>query len=148
MWQWLHRILEFLSGPFLPRDDKEATSDRPREQLPEVVFRKLTIVDKTPGNSSIGGADFIEVVYEGVPRWALFRCPCSCGTVISLPLQQHHRPRWTVSVSADGRPILHPSVWQNKGCMSHFWITDGRVFWCDNSGIAPSLARPDLYSRK
>lgn len=148
MWRWLQRIVEFLSVLFPGRDGKDITSHVPREQLPEVFFDQLSIVDKTPGNTSIREKEFVEIVYENVARWVMFRCPCSCGTVISLPLQQHHHPRWTVSASAAGRPTLRPSVWQNKGCMSHFWIRDGRVFWCDDSGIAPSLARPDLYARK
>ncbi|MDM9644782.1 DUF6527 family protein [Rhizobium sp. S163] len=35
-----------------------------------------------------------------------------------------------MSPQAD-RPTLHPSVWRNSGCRSHFWVRRGRIAWCD-----------------
>lgn len=113
---------------------------------PRLHFKSLLVANKTPKNASIGDDEFITVVHENNPYWAMFKCPCGCGTVISLSLQKIHKPSWTVEKTKSGRPSLHPSVWQNKGCCSHFWIKDGRVHWCSNSGIEPWVAEPDHYS--
>ena len=149
MWRLIQNAIQTLSRVFsaskLESVGENVADGRP---LPEVHFDNLIIVDKTPGNDVVGAKQFIEVVYKDVPRWAIFKCPCKCGNTISLPLQRPHSPLWKVTESRAGRPTLHPSVWQKKGCMSHFWIEDGRVFWCRDSGIAPSIARPDLYSRQ
>jgi hypothetical protein len=114
---------------------------------PKIHFNSLQIVNKTPGNAAINENEFIAVIHENTPYWAMFRCPCGCGTVISLSLQKIHKPSWTVEKSKYGRPSLYPSVWQNKGCCSHFWIKGGRVHWCGNSGIEPWIADPEHYSR-
>jgi hypothetical protein len=100
---------------------------------PEVLFESISVVDKTPKNESVGDGEFIMVVYREKPIWALFRCPCGCGHVISLSLQNVHYPNWKVDKSLAGRPTLYPSVNQNNGCYSHFWIEDGRVYWCKKS---------------
>lgn len=99
-----------------------------------IFFDKIIHLTKTPSNDQIKPKEFV-VVEAGKKRyWALFQCPCGCGHVISLSLQKVHRPRWTVKASKGKRPTLAPSVWQNTGCKSHFWISDGRVFWCQSSG--------------
>jgi len=103
----------------------------------EIRFDSLTIFPKAPSNELIGEKEFVIVIYKRKKYWALFRCPCGCGHVISLNLQQSHKPNWSVRSSKDGRPTLSPSVWQNKGCKSHFWISDGRIFWCNSTGEYP-----------
>jgi hypothetical protein len=145
---WIQRIIEFVASLFAPRKKTGTTLAGRDVQLPEILFKEIIVTDKTPSNSAVVPRQFIEVVSQNIPRWVMFKCPCSCGETISLPLQAPHNPRWSVSPSAAGRPDLYPSVWRNKGCMSHFWIEDGRVFWCDNSGVAPHAARPDLYLQR
>lgn len=139
------RIYEFVFPRKQTRNQDIYPSCRPPE--PKVHFNTLKIVSKTPGNAAIKENEFITVIHENTPYWAMFRCPCGCRTVISLSLQRIHKPRWSVKNSKHGRPSLHPSVWQNKGCCSHFWIKDGRVYWCDNTGIEPWIADPEHYSR-
>jgi hypothetical protein len=112
-----------------------------------VYYKTLSILDKTPSNSFIAEKDFITIVNRGKPYWALFRCPCGCGNVISLSLQKGHNPSWTVRKTTAGRPTVNPSIWQNTGCCSHFWIKDGRVYWCNNTGVEPWVAEPLYYSR-
>jgi Family of unknown function (DUF6527) len=58
-------------------------------------------------------------------------CPCGCGKRLEMMLLKDIRPRWDVTVDYRGRPTLHPSVWLNAGCRSHFWIREGKVVWCD-----------------
>ncbi|MGE6743310.1 DUF6527 family protein [Allorhizobium pseudoryzae] len=64
--------------------------------------------------------------------WSVgMRCPCGCGDTIELMLLEEARPRWDVVTDSAGRPSLHPSVWRKTGCMSHFWVRNGRIHWCD-----------------
>ena len=58
------------------------------------------------------------------------RCPCGCGHAIELMLIREVKPRWDLSTDSTGHPTLHPSVWLQGGCRSHFWLRDGRVHWC------------------
>jgi len=103
----------------------------PRRQYkePDVYYNYLTTLNKTPSNDQVGAKDFIVVVLQNKPLWALFRCPCGCRHVISLSLQKIHNPSWNVYKNLSGRPTVYPSVWQTKGCCCHFWIKDGRVYW-------------------
>lgn len=104
----------------------------------EIYFQRITKISNTPSNESINSSDFIEVEYNNKPVWALFKCPCGCQFVITLPLQNSFKPYWTLSESNSCRPTLYPSIWQNKGCFSHFWIEDGIVIWCKNTGSPPT----------
>lgn len=141
----LRRIYEFVF-PKKQAMDLDVCPDRSLSE-PKVHFDFLKIVSKTPGNAAIKEKEFVTVIHKNTPYWAMFRCPCGCGTVISLSLQKNHKPSWSVRKSKHGRPSLHPSVWQNKGCCCHFWIKDGRVYWCGNTGIEPWIADPEHYSR-
>lgn len=142
----VRRIAQLVRDLFGPN---ESPPEAPVAQnvLPNVSFKETVIVEKTPKNDLVAEQEFIVVRYQGTSRWALFRCPCPCKEVISLPLQPPHSPRWQISLSPSGRPNLHPSVWRKKGCMSHFWIEDGRVFWTSDTGVAPWIAKPELYGR-
>ncbi|WP_310503288.1 DUF6527 family protein [Rhizobium sp. BK176] len=59
------------------------------------------------------------------------RCPCGCGDTIELLVAAETKPCWDVAIDEKRRPTLHPSVWRQKGCRSHFWIRRGRVHWCE-----------------
>ncbi|MDF2449514.1 MAG: thiamine biosynthesis protein ThiF [Bacteroidota bacterium] len=103
----------------------------------KIYFNSISYTERTPNNQDIKEGDFIVVKFKNKQYWALFKCPCGCGYVISLSLQKGQQNFWTIRKSKKERPTLYPSVWQNDGCLSHFWITDGRVFWCYNSGTKP-----------
>jgi Family of unknown function (DUF6527) len=130
MFNILHKLISNLFGKS-PDGGKAGHVSRKREtrSKPAAYFTSVIEVDKTPRNDAIGDRDFIMVVHQRKPLWALFRCPCGCGNVISLSLQKLHSPHWRVKKRA-GMPSLYPSVWQNKGCCSHFWIKKGCVQWC------------------
>ena len=113
----------------------------------EVRFWSVDVVDTTPPKGSVGAQDFIVVIYHERPIWAIFCCPCGCGSIVSLSLQKVHSPKWAVTTEGSGRPTLYPSVWRNADCFSHFWISDGRVYWCQNSGIEPWSAEPLYYEK-
>lgn len=123
------------------------TASRPSrlKDLP-IHFREITVTSKTPASTMIADKQLHVVRHNGELYWALFRCPSGCGEVISLPLRSPHVPKWRLSETSDGLPSLYPSVWRNKGCMSHFWIEEGRIVWCGDTGLVPSETRPDLYA--
>ncbi|WP_425388026.1 DUF6527 family protein [Arenimonas malthae] len=70
-------------------------------------------------------------------KWALFFCPCRCGVVICLSLQSVHEPHWRLTTGDLGRPTLFPSVWRDQGCLSHFFVRDGRIHWALDNGTPP-----------
>jgi hypothetical protein len=108
-----------------------------RQPLPDVTFAKIQVVEAPPTNDLIHAGEFFRVVRNGQDKWALFLCPCGCSQVITLSLQRVHKPRWGVTAGEEGRPSLWPSIWRDVGCLSHFWIDHGRVYWCRNTGTFP-----------
>ncbi|MBK7362086.1 MAG: hypothetical protein IPJ01_07260 [Micavibrio sp.] len=107
------------------------------KEPPPVVFAALKVTEKPPKNENISEQDFYYVAPSNKPKWALFKCPCGCGDVITLSMQPVHRPFWRLQETASRRPSLYPSVWRDKGCMSHFWLKDGRIFWVHDTGTSP-----------
>lgn len=67
---------------------------------------------------------------EGFYEYASMLCPCGCRTVLHMNLIPDTRPVWSVTWHKDGTISLHPSVWRQKTCKSHFWFKRGRVQWC------------------
>lgn len=104
---------------------------------PPVIYPSITSVNKAPRNEDVAPGALYFVVNGNKPKWTLFKCPCGCGKVVTLSLQRVHRPHWRLTRTDAARPTLYPSVWRDKGCMSHFWIRDGRVYWCKDTGSAP-----------
>lgn len=144
---WLETAKRWIFGLWCSTtDDKSTISSKARHPLP-LHFNTVEVVDKTPSNASIENKQFVEVVYKNVPRWVLFRCPCGCGEMISLSLQKEHNPSWKLRTDALNHPTLWPSIWRNKGCMSHFWVKNGRIHWCADSGAEPWKMRSDLYQK-
>ena len=108
-----------------------------QQPLPPLVFAAVNNVELPPRNDEVLTGNFYRVVRKGQAKWALFLCPCGCAEVITLSLQRIHSPRWAVKHNKTGRPTMWPSVWRDIGCLSHFWIDDGRVYWCHNTGTSP-----------
>ena len=121
--QWLSNILG--QAPVQTEGHAKPTET----QLP-VHFHEITLVAKPPSNEQVEASKLYYVVSGDKPKWSLFRCPCGCRSVITLSLQSAHRPHWSISTSSTRRPTLYPSVWRDTGCLSHFWVRDGRISWC------------------
>ncbi|MGE0278502.1 MAG: DUF6527 family protein [Alphaproteobacteria bacterium] len=69
---------------------------------------------------------------DGNEDWSVgLRCPCGCGQRLEMMLLKEVKPRWEISVDQKGYPSLHPSVWLQEGCRSHFWLKAGKIVWCD-----------------
>ena len=112
-----------------------------RQPAPAIAFPEIRDVASPPSNEVVQSSIFYRVLRNDQPKWALFLCPCGCRAVVTLSLQFAHRPHWTVRASRNCRPSMRPSVWRDIGCLSHFWIEDGRVYWCSDTGFLPSDAR-------
>jgi hypothetical protein len=67
---------------------------------------------------------------DGFQEHAAMFCPCGCGAILQMNLLPDERPCWSVTQHANGTASLHPSVWRQKECRSHFWFRQGRVVWC------------------
>jgi hypothetical protein len=97
--------------------------------LPPVTYQRLRDVAIPPLNECIRPGELYRVVTGGKPRWALFACPCGCLSVVTLSLQRVHHPHWAIRETEARRPSIRPSVWRDVGCLSHFLVEDGRVYW-------------------
>lgn len=112
----LIKIGYFISPDFL----SQVVSDHPnREELPK---NKVIVV---------GGSNF--------QKWAYLKCPCGCSDFIMLSLSKKIRPNWSITLDFFNRPDVYPSIRQTSGCMSHFWIKNGTIKWCEDSGKIQNL---------
>lgn len=113
--------------------------------LPPISYPRLSIVTTPPRNDEIAPGLVTVVASRSRPKWAMLLCPCGCQSVITLPLQATKRPHWTCKRGRAGRPTLQPSIWRDVGCLSHFFLKDGRIFWCDDTGISPRKIREAAF---
>jgi hypothetical protein len=67
---------------------------------------------------------------DGYEEQAAMLCPCGCRRILHINLLPDDRPCWRLTRHEDGTSSLHPSVWRQKDCRSHFWFRQGRVTWC------------------
>lgn len=137
--QWLASL--FRSSPAPARTPEE----KAKPEAP-ILFFDINVVSKPPRNDQIAAGQFYCVVSANKQKWSLFRCPCGCGDVITLSLQPIHRPHWRLTQTHSGRPTMNPSVWRDKGCLSHFWVQDGRVSWCYDTGNHPDIRQHREWS--
>ena len=68
---------------------------------------------------------------DGEPWQATMRCPCGCGASLHMNLIPDEKAVWRAKVEADGTGTLHPSVWRQVGCRSHFFKKKKKIRWCD-----------------
>lgn len=107
-----------------------ASAQRLREKLPRRKQKRYRYVrvDEMPDALK---PFTVYLCGEGEYLWAAAMiCPCGCKEVISLNLLKAARPCWGVHGHKDGTVSLHPSVWRQKGCRSHFFLRQGRIDWC------------------
>lgn len=136
------RFIQWLDSFFAPRaPQRQQTQQTPRSTttLP-IHFPGVVQVEQPPKGADVRHQTLYFVVSNQRPKWVLFQCPCQCGEVITLSLQAAHRPRWSLQVNALQRPTLHPSVWRDRGCNSHFWVRDGQILWCEDTGTSPFIS--------
>ena len=134
-------IIDWIAGFFREGRKHPDGAIPPEKSLPPVHFRAVNVVEKPPNNENVEAGNLYCIVASGKPKWSLFSCPCGCGNIVTLSLQPVHNPFWKLTKTTSSRPTLHPSVWRDRGCLSHFWVKDGRIFWCADTGIHPNSRR-------
>lgn len=92
--------------------------------------RRLRVIEADTLPTPLPYRDLVLTQDDGEDWSVGLRCPCGCGATIELMTLPGANPRWSVQVDEAGRPTLHPSVWRQKGCRSHFWVRHGRIQWC------------------
>lgn len=106
--------------------------------IPKPDFLIRTVADHPVVAQLEPGVIYV-VATNGHRKWAYFLCPTTTGEIIQLSLQPNRRPRWQVTSDFLGRPTIYPSVRQMAGSYAHFWIRNGAVKWCADTGRAPAL---------
>lgn len=91
-------------------------------------FSWVYIPDNPPKNSIKANCIYI-VGNEQYQKWAYLLCPCGCGDIIMLSLNQKSSPSWQLSINELNNPTLYPSIHRTSNCQSHFWLTNGKVIW-------------------
>lgn len=119
-----------------------------RRPLPPITYPETHVVRQPPPNRRVPPGVVSVVASRKLAKWAIFLCPCGCRSVITLPLATTKPLHWTHKKSRGGRPSLRPSVWRDVGCLSHFILEDGRIFWCADTGSAPSPKKQEDLSRE
>ncbi|MCJ2007052.1 DUF6527 family protein [Methylobacterium sp. J-092] len=99
-------------------------------------------VSQYPDAASVRDGDLVHVVDGGIEKWACFRCPGGCGTLIPLSLNPKRRPHWSVTSDWLGRPTVAPSVHQTNVCACHFHVRRGRIDWCEDGRPPKRLGGP------
>ena len=70
------------------------------------------------------------LVFRGLPRSLLIRCPDGCGETLVVNLDKRAGKAWRLDLRGGGA-TLYPSVWRDGGCGSHFIVWRGSILWCD-----------------
>ena len=60
--------------------------------------------------------------------------PCRHFLAGMIRMDQNQRPKWTAVPDWMKRPTISTSVRQTNECRCHFWIRQGRIDWCKDSG--------------
>ncbi len=76
----------------------------------------------------------ISLIERGRLRALVGMCPCGCGTVITINLDQRAGKAWVLYNRRNGIS-LYPSIWRDSGCESHFVIWKNRVLWLDGDWL-------------
>jgi len=74
------------------------------------------------------------VVMRGRPRSLVISCPCGCGVLHPINLDDRSGPAWRLYSTKESQVSLFPSVWRTEGCKSHYIIWHGRVLLFDGRG--------------
>jgi len=97
---------------------------RRRKRISQICY--VSSISEVP--SRLGARLFI-VERAGIPRWAVFDCPCLCGSRIDANLMTSSYPHWRL-IKDGGKLSLRPSLWQpSSRCGSHFFVTKNRFRW-------------------
>jgi Family of unknown function (DUF6527) len=98
---------------------------------PAFTIKKMAV---HPANDQIKPGVIVVVGDHQIQKWACFQCPGGCSEVIKLSLNRNRSPRWSIQTDRYNQPTISPSIRQTNECQCHFWIRQGQVEWCADSG--------------
>lgn len=94
------------------------------------VIDLITVITQhMPKSENVEANSIVIVGGKDWSKWALLKCPCGCGDLITMSLMKSHDPYWRIKLDFLKRVTLSPSVWKNDGCRSHFFIKKGKLSW-------------------
>jgi hypothetical protein len=105
-------------------------------RLIELVFRLPFLsrpafladsASERPSREQLHSGMVLVEMRDGYSKWAHLQCP-KCGDHIQLPLAGNDR--WSIKVDLLRRPTLAPSIWEQTTCGAHFFVTKGKLVWC------------------
>ncbi|WP_375171130.1 DUF6527 family protein [Marinobacter sp.] len=138
---WLKRLFIWFRDLNQRKNSNRPATRNCKIEEPPVVYSCIAVVTTPPKGNQLDRQTVYCVVNRQRMKWSMMSCPCGCGDSITLSLQAIHKPHWSLSQTESLRPTLYPSVWRDVGCFSHFWVRDGRVFWCADTGFPPVRSR-------
>jgi hypothetical protein len=99
---------------------------RRRKKISRV--RHVTSMNQVP--RQLGSTLFV-VENSGIPKWAVFECPCRCGSRVDVNLMGQTNPHW--KLIKHGKEVsIQPSIWQPlERCGSHFFVTRNKIRWVE-----------------
>lgn len=112
--QIFHKIGNWITANLLPKYKVIVVE----EFLPDRLDRKALYI----------------VQEDNYTEQAAMICPCGCRQVLHMNMLPDERPCWSLRKHTNGSHSLHPSIWRNKGCHSHFWFSNNRIHWCKGGG--------------
>jgi hypothetical protein len=100
-------------------------------ELASESLSRQVLIQKVEGNfpAKLKSHILYILTEDGTPWQASMVCPCGCGKTLELNLLPDERPVWRYSTDRKGRVTLHPSIWRQVGCRSHFWLRRGKIHW-------------------
>lgn len=128
MREFFRTLVSWLFGPSVP------TNDAPAQQSSGPARYSTAVLASQHEAMQAAKNGFVFAIVEsgGRRKWAILRCPCGCGEVLTMNLMPTYRPRWEVRVNGSGDASLFPSVDSTK-CGAHFWVKHGRIVWAVSS---------------
>jgi hypothetical protein len=123
--KWLYALLQTASDLAVRVRDRAVEFWQNWRHPP---YRTQIVTGQLPGQ--LRNRVLYVVEEDGYEEQAAMLCPCGCGRTLHMNLLTDERPCWRLTRHGDGSATLHPSVWRQKDCRSHFWFRRGRVIWC------------------
>jgi hypothetical protein len=87
---------------------------------PRIVWRGV-VTSHSQAAAVVCTAGDAALVVRTRPRLFVLSCPCGCGEVLPINLDERAGPAWRLYRSSRGTS-LYPSVVRETGCQSHFII--------------------------
>lgn len=78
------------------------------------------IESRTGANEYLKQAGDAVLIYRGIPRLLILKCPCGCGENFPVNLDSRAGKAWRLYIERGQKLTVYPSVWRDTDCQSHF----------------------------